>query len=267
MLIDTHAHLDFPEFSKEEKEIIERAKKAGVKKIINVGSSLKRSKKSIYLSEKYPEIYAAVGIHPQEAENIKKPEIAINSLEKMAKNPKVVAIGECGLDFYLINKKKISKKIAEKIKKKQKEIFLEQINLAKKLKKPIIIHCREAFKEMIQLIKPLIKKNFPGGVFHCFSGDKNFLNKIIKMNFYIGFCGNLTFEKSEKIWEIAKIAPLEKILLETDSPFLSPCPYRGLRNEPKNVKIIADFLAKIRGNTPKEISQKTTQNAKNLFKI
>lgn len=262
MLIDTHAHLDFPEFDKDQEQVIQQAKKAGIERIINVGSHLQACKKSVELAQKYDFIYAAVGIHPHDAQDIENTKKFAETLKKLAQKPKVVAIGECGLDFHPVDQGKLRKNITSAIKEKQKEVFRAQFKLAQELNLPVIIHCRDAHKEILQLIK-----SSPGGVFHCFSGDQEFLEQILKMGFYVGFCGNLTFKNAKSLQEIAKIAPLEKILLETDCPFLSPEPLRGLRNTPKNVKLIGEFLAQLRGVSFEEICQITTQNAKKLFKI
>jgi len=265
MLIDTHAHLDFPDFDNDRGQVIWQTKKAGIGKIVNVGSSLEGAKKSVELAQKYKEIYAAVGVHPHntwDKENIKE---FAEVLRELAKQPKVVAIGECGLDYFQLPEEGNQQST---IKKRQKETFLVQIKLAQELNLPVIIHCRSAQNEILDLLVSYTSiSNRPRGVFHCFSGDREFLNQVLKMGFYIGFCGNLTFKNAKNLWEIAKIAPLERILIETDSPFLSPEPYRGLRNTPKNVKLIAEFLAQLRGRNLEEISKITTENAEKLFRI
>ncbi len=268
MLIDTHAHLDFPDFDNDREQVIWQTKKAGIGKIVNVGSSLEGAKKSVELAQKYKEVYAAVGIHPHDAwgkESIK--ELA-EILRELAKKPKVVAIGECGLDFHPVDQGKFKREITPALKEKQVEIFKIQFKLAQELNLPVIIHCRSAQNEILDLLVSYTSiSNRPRGVFHCFSGDKEFLNQVLKMGFYIGFCGNLTFKNAKNLWEIAKIAPPERILIETDSPFLSPEPYRGLRNTPKNVKLIAEFLAQLKGKGLEEISKITMENAERLFRI
>lgn len=282
MLIDTHTHLDFPEFDKDRERVIQETQKAGIK-VINVGSHQKACQDSVNLAQKYDFIYAAVGIHPHDAEDIKDINKLTDFLRHLAKEPKVVAIGECGLDFHPVDQGKLRKNITSAIKEKQKEVFQAQLKLAQKLNLPVIIHCRSAFAEatadkdvhrdILSAIGgsasggQLIKSFKLTGVFHCFSGDKDFLAQVLKMGFYIGFCGNLTFKNAKNLWEIAKTAPLEKILIETDCPFLSPEPYRGLRNEPKNVRLIAEFLAQLRGIPFEKICQITTENAKILFKV
>lgn len=252
-LIDTHAHLDFPQFNKDREEVIQRAQRAGVR-VINVSSHFDTCQKAINLAQKYQGIWAAVGVHPHYAEEIKNQKKLSQQLKKLAKNPKVVGIGECGLDYH---------ESANVNKEKQKELFQTQLKLTQELKLPIIIHCREAFQDTFQIIKPfkLI------GVFHCFSGDENFLEKVLNLGFYVGFDGNVTFKNAPQLQEIARLTPLNRLLVETDCPFLSPEPLRGKRNEPANVKIIAKFLAKLKGISFEKIAKITTQNAKNLFKI
>lgn len=281
MLIDTHAHLDFPQFDQDRNKIIQRAKKASVKTILNVGTSLKNSRKSIELTQKHDNIYASVGLHPHEATHFDTLEYRSKAAmpKNLAKHLKVVAIGECGLDYYRLPK---DKKQKAQLKEKQKKLFKAQLGLAQELSLPVIIHNRNAHQDVIHIIKQTINyqqsrpeagqpateaiNNFRG-VFHCFSGDKNFLQQVLDLGFYIGFCGNLTFKNAKNLQEIAKIAPLEKILLETDSPFLSPEPFRGKRNEPKNVKIIAEFLAQLKGIPFEKFVQTTTQNAEKLFNL
>ncbi|MBU3956980.1 TatD family hydrolase [Patescibacteria group bacterium] len=253
MLIDTHAHLDFPQFNKDREKVIQRTQKAGIK-VINVSSHLDTCQKAINLAQKYEGIWAAVGVHPHYAEEIKNQEKLAQLLKKLAKNPKVVGIGECGLDYH---------ESANVNNEKQKELFQTQLRLVQELKLPVIIHCREAFQDTLQIIKPLKLS----GVFHCFSGDNNFLEKVLALGFYVGFDGNVTFKNAPKLQELAKLTPLNRLLVETDCPFLAPEPHRGTRSEPAHVKIIAECLAKLKGVSLEEVAKITTKNAKNLFKI
>lgn len=263
MLIDTHAHLDFPQFDKDREEVIQRTQKEGVK-VINVSSHFDTCQKAINLAQKYEGIWAAVGVHPHYAEEIKNLKKIAQLLKVLAKNPKVVGIGECGLDYH---------ESADVDKEKQKELFQTQLKLAQELKLPVIIHCREAYRDTLQIISAKGGSTSGGnpfklsGVFHCFSGDKKFLQQILDLGFYIGFDGNVTFKNAPKLQELAKSTPLNRLLIETDCPFLSPEPLRGKRNEPMNVKIIAEFLAQIKGISLEKVAQITTNNAKNLFKI
>lgn len=262
MLVDTHAHLDFPQFDKDREEVIQRIKLAGIK-VINVGSHRKACQDSVNLAQKYDFIYAAVGIHPHDAEKIKNTKRLIDYLSRLAKKPKVVAIGECGLDYYSVDQGKFRKTVTQKIKEKQIQVFQAQLRLAKELKLPVIIHNRDAHQDVLQLIKPfkLI------GVFHCFSGDKNFLEEVLNLGFYVGFCGNVTFKNAPKLQKLAKLTPFNRLLVETDCPFLAPEPHRGTRSEPVHVKIIAECLAKLKNISLGEVVKLTTKNAQSLFKM
>ncbi len=260
MLIDTHAHLNFKDYQDDLDQVIKRAVKEGINKIICVSSNLKESARAIEISKKYPQIvFPTVGIHPQQTdpENKMSAEEQIKALSKLAENKEVVAIGECGLDYSPAPP-------AEKDRTKEEQFFLfkKQIELAKKLELPILIHSREAFSDTLQIIK-----QYKGlkGVFHCYSAGKKGIAQVEEIGFSFGLDGNLTYDKG--LQNVAQQVPLEKILLETDCPFLSPEPHRGLRNEPKNVKITAQSLAQIKGVSFTAIAEKTTQNAENLFKV
>jgi len=269
MLVDTHAHLNFKDYKDDLDQVVKRSVKGGVKKIICVSSNLEESEKSIEIAQKYPKIvFPAIGIHPQQTdpEIELSPEEQIKKLIQLASNKGVVAIGECGLDYSPAPP-------AEKDRTKEEQVFLfkKQIELALKLKLPLFIHTCEAFSDTLQIIKQtaehqsLITDHQLTGVFHCYSAGKKGINKVQELGFLFGVDGNLTYD--EGLQNVFTKIPLEKILLETDCPFLSPEPHRGLRNEPKNVKIIAECLARIKGVSFEEISKITTQNAKNLFKI
>ena len=251
MLIDTHCHLDFPDFLPDFEAVLERAKEAKVGKIINVGASLEGSSRSLELAQKHPQIWATVGLHPHETQKILDYETAINSLREMAKNKKVVAIGECGLDYHQ-NKEE-----------KQKQLLSLQLKLAEELNKPVVIHVREAQDDLLPLIKNFSLK----GVFHCFSGNETFLKNVLDLGYFVGFDGNLTFKNAKDLQAVAKIAPLEKILLETDSPFLSPEPLRGTRNEPSRLPYLANFLANLRNEAVETVINQTSENAHRLFQI
>lgn len=238
MLIDSHAHLNFPELLEDIDGVLARAKEAGVEKIINIGTNLEDSRVAIKLAEKYDNLYATVGIHPENAG------ADWNEFERLAKNPKVVAIGECGLD----NKVGLPN---------QKEVFVQQIEIAKKLDLPLVIHVRDAWEEIKNID---LSKN--RGVFHCYSGPAKF-----PQNFYVSFAGNVTFKKAENLRELARLVPIERLLVETDCPFLAPEPLRGSRNEPANVRITAQQLAEIKNVSLEELSGVTTGNATKLFNL
>jgi len=267
MLIDTHAHLNFRDFKQDLDQIIKKSIKAGVKKIICVSSNLEESQKSIKIARKYPQIiFPAIGIHPQQTDpGIKlSPKEQIKKLAQLASNKEVVAIGECGLDYSLASPAGGPAPPAEKDRTKEEQVFLfkKQIELALKLKLPLLIHTREAFSDTLQIIKEYKGSK---GVFHCYSAGKKGIAQVEEIDFSFGIDGNLTYD--EGLQNVFAKIPLEKIFLETDCPFLSPEPHRGLRNEPKNVKIIAECLARIKGVSFEEISKITTKNAKILFKI
>lgn len=253
MFIDTHAHLNLPNYDKDLDEVIKRAAENGVAKIICVSSNVTDSQKAIEIAKKYLGIvYAAVGIHPQQTDPENKTSLAVQlaQLVKLAESESVVAIGECGLDY------------SEAPRPDQVFLFEKQIETAKKFNLPVIVHSRKTFDETLAVLKKWQPLN---GVFHCYSGGKNDIKKVEEIGFYLGLDGNLTYDLG--LQNVVKEMPLEKILLETDCPFLSPEPYRGLRNEPKNVKIIAEFLAKLKGISSEKIAQITTKNAQKLFNL
>jgi len=260
MLIDTHAHLNFPDYEKEEEEIISRALRAGVKKIVCVSSNLADSQKAIKIAKKYPKvIFAAVGIHPQQTdpENQDSPEKQLKKLEALACQKEVVAIGECGLDFSPTPPGE-----KERPKDIQQLLFEGQIKIAQELNLPILIHSRKSFTQTVETLKRF--KN-PRGIFHCYSGGKKGAKKVKDLGFFFGVAGNLTYD--EGLQNVFRQIPLEKIVLETDCPFLTPLPFRGQRNEPSYLKYTAKTLAKIKNISKEELAKITTKTAQNLFKI
>jgi TatD DNase family protein len=252
-MIDTHAHLDFPQYDKDRDKVIEEAFASGLKAIINIGVDLDSSEKSIKLAERYKNIYATVGFHPHDASKLN--DNTFNELEKLASHPKVVAIGEIGLDFY----RNLS---PEEI---QIKAFKEQIELAKKFKLPIIVHIRNAYKKALEILS----ENGRGlkGVLHCFSGDENEAREALKMGFYLSFNGTLTYRNSKSA-ELVKKIPLSSILVETDCPYLTPEPLRGKRNEPKLVRLVTQKIAELSGsNSFNELDEVFTQNAVEFFNL
>lgn len=262
-MVDAHAHLNFKAFEKDYEAVISRAASAGVTKIINVGTKIDSSSKAVELAQKYENLYAAVGIHPHHADKLNAD--WEEELVKVAQNPKVVAIGECGLDFFSYQSNKIANP------KTQKEIFIRQIEIAKKLKLPLQIHNRQAGKEILEiLLSHKAHLSNPPGIFHCMSGDLNFLKKVLNLGFYIGFDGNITYPGVAKgeatdLKDLVKYTPLEKLILETDSPYLAPLPLRGSRNEPKNVIIIGRFIASLKKISFEEVREVTEKNTDELF--
>jgi len=251
-LIDTHSHLDFPEFDKDRDDVILRAENEGIGCIINVGSSLEGSEKSLELARAYPCIYASVGIHPHEADNFDIK--VLEDIKKMADNDKVVAIGEIGLDYYR------NFSAAEN----QKYLFRSLADLAKDMNLPVVIHSRQAEADVLDILKPILPHKI---VVHCFSGDEDFLKSCLDLGFFISFTCNITYKKAENLRRIVKSVPLERIFLETDAPFLPPEGFRGKRNEPFYVKHLAGEIAGIKGSSIEEVAEITTNNARKFFNL
>lgn len=252
MLIDTHCHLDFPEFDHDRDEVIRRAALAGINYIVNVGSSIEGSKKSLELAAKYNNIYAVVGVHPHEADST---DIDVKPvIEALAKNNKVSAIGEIGLDYY----RNFSGP------ENQRKLFINLLRLAKDLGLPVVLHSRQAEEDTLRLIKDFLPLR---AVVHCFSSNEHFLKSCLDLGFFISFTCNITYKKAQNLRDIVKITPLEKMMLETDGPYLSPEGLRGKRNEPANVLLLAKEVSKIKEISLEEISQATSRNAKLFFNL
>ncbi|MBS4216638.1 TatD family hydrolase [Neobacillus rhizophilus] len=254
MLFDTHAHLNAEQFNEDLEEVIARAKEAGVTNMVVVGFDRPTITRAMELAESYEFIYACVGWHPVDA--IDMTEEDLKWIEELAAHPKVVAIGEMGLDYHW---DKSPKDI-------QKEVFRKQIRLAKKVKLPIVIHNREATQDIVEILKEEGAAEV-GGIMHCFSGSAETAKECVNMNFYISLGGPVTFKNAKKPKEVAAEIPLGKLLIETDCPYLAPHPYRGKRNEPSYVKLVAEQIAEIKGLTYEEVAEATTQNAKKCFAI
>lgn len=255
MLFDTHAHLNDDAYKDDLEEVILRAKEAGVKLINIVGFDDKSIAKALEITEKYDFMYLTVGWHPVEA--IDFTEEKYNMIKNIVQtNPKVVAIGEIGLDYYW---DKSPREI-------QKEVFRKQIRLAKELKKPIVIHCRDAMADTLQILKEE-KASEIGGIMHSFSGSKESMEIALKENFHISLGGPVTFKNAKVPKEIAKNCPLDKLLIETDCPYLTPTPYRGKRNETGYVKYVAQEIADLREMPYDKLAEQTYINACKLFKI
>jgi TatD DNase family protein len=259
--IDTHAHLDFKEFNADREEVIKRAFTGGVKKIVNIGCNLEQSRAAVELANQYENVFASVGVYPHDA---KKYELGIINQElwKLAQNDRVVAIGECGLDYYRLKQ--------ENEKEGQKEFFKVHIEIAQKLNLPLIIHCRDAFADLLKILRNSKFKilDSRSGVAHCFSGSRRYAFEFLKLGFLISFTGSITYAKPDaEILKVVKEVPLDKIMVETDSPYLAPVPHRGKRNEPLYVKYIAQRIAKTKEISLSEVEKATTKNAKNLFKL
>jgi TatD DNase family protein len=265
-MIDTHAHLDFPEFDQDREEVISRAFNNGVKAIINVGVDLERSRKSVEVAESHENIFAVVGFHPHEAgeKNRIPGEEEFAELKNLARSKKVKAIGEIGLDYFYYKK-------PEQV-ELQKELFLKQIEIAKELKLPVAIHCRDAWKDLYEILNTKYKIQDTKFVLHCYSGEKKDTEKFLELpNVYFSFSGNITYpkpaERARKLTEAVKMIPLDKIMLDSDAPFLAPQEFRGKRNEPIFVKYIARKIAKIKGIGEEETERVTDENAGKFFSI
>lgn len=254
MLIDTHAHLNAIQYQEDLEEVIERAQSEGVEIIVVVGFDRETITRAIELADTYEFIYATVGWHPVDA--IDMTDEDLKWIEELCSHPKVVALGEMGLDYYW---DKSPKDI-------QKEVFRKQIALAKKVKLPIIIHNREATADIIEILEEENASEV-GGIMHCFTGSVEVAKQCMDMNFYISFGGPVTFKNAKKPKEVAAEIPLDRLLIETDCPYLTPHPFRGKRNEPSYVKYVAEQIAELKGVTFEEIAQKTSDNAKRFFGI
>lgn len=252
MFVDTHCHLDFPEFDRDTDAVLERAKLSGIKYIINIGSSIEGSKKSLQLAERYGCVYAAIGIHPHEADTAG--EGSVSSIKELAKNKKVVAIGEIGLDYY----RNYSGK------DRQRSLFISLAGLGRDLGLPLVLHSRQAEADTLRIIKELMPLK---GVVHCFSGDENFLQACLELGLFVSFTCNITYKKAQGLRDMLKFTPLDKLMLETDAPYLSPEGFRGKRNEPMQIKLLAEAVSLIKGVSVEEIADKTTKNAKEFFRL
>ena len=254
MFIDVHAHLYSEKFEDVEK-IIKNARRRGVNKIICCGSCIDTSKKSIEIANKFEEVFACVGVHPDDVRNFD--DATEQELIKLSQNKKVVGIGEIGLDYYT----------SEVAKDKQKEAFVRQIKLANKLGLPIVIHSREATGDMIEIMKKNLGYCANGVVMHCFNKNPTVAKIFLDMGFYLSIGGCLTFPHSEKLKNSVKDTPMDRLLLETDCPYMAPVPLRGQVNEPANIPIVAEEIARIKGCEAREIELSTTKNAERIFRI
>jgi TatD DNase family protein len=254
MLFDTHTHLNDEQFSEDQAEVIERSLAAGVSLILNIGYNRKTIPSSIKLAESYPFIYTSVGWHPQDAISCTKEDMIW--LRSITSHERVVAIGEIGLDYYWDTSPK----------EIQLEVFRQQIRLAREVGLPIVIHNRDADQDVLMILKEE-RADEVGGVMHCFSGDQTFMEACMECNFSIGLGGPVTFKNRPVLKEIATLVPIDRLLLETDAPYLAPHPYRGKRNETSYVRLVAEEIARLRGMGIEELAQITTQNAKELFDI
>ncbi len=254
MLIDTHAHLNAKEFDEDRDEVIARAKANGIGTIVNIGFNEETIPTCLALAEAYDFIYAVVGWHPQDAKDMRDEHL--EWIEELSRHPKVVGLGEMGLDYYWDTSPKDV----------QAEVFRKQIRLARKLQLPIVIHNRDAHQDIITILREE-KADEVGGVMHCFSGSWETAKLALDMNFYISFGGPLTFKNARVPKEVAAKVPLDRLLVETDCPYLTPTPYRGKRNESGYVRYVAEEMGQLLGLSYEEIARITTDNARRLFRL
>ncbi len=252
MIFDTHSHYDDKAFDKDQEEVLGLAHEAGVGLIVDPGCDAESSEAAIALAERFDFVYAAVGCHPEELASCS--EEAYARIAELARHPKCVAIGEIGLDYYWDDTHK----------EEQKALFRRQIQLALELCKPIIVHDREAHGDCMEIVRDYPELR---GVFHCYSGSAEMAKELLKRGWYLGFDGPVTYKNARKTIEVLEICPLDRMLIETDSPYLSPVPLRGKRNDSRNLRYVIEKIAEVRGERPERIEQITWENGKRLFGI
>ena len=252
MYFDTHAHYDSSKFDADRDAVLRALPESGVTIVVDPGDNAERSRRAVELAQQYPHVYAAVGWHPEEAENWD--ENSLPAIRELAKQPKVCAIGEIGLDYYWDTT----------YRERQKEMFRAQIELALELDLPVIVHDREAHGESLEIVR-----DYPAlrGVFHCFSGSVEMAQELLRRGWYLGFDGPITYKNAARAPEVIRICPMERILLETDSPYLAPVPNRGKRNDSRNLPYIAATVARIKDMPVETVAAQTMENGKKLFEI
>ena len=283
-LVETHAHLDYPDFANDLDDVLRRANEAGVTRIITIGTSIESSRRAIDLAEKYSSIYAVIGVHPTYAEQAG--EDVITPLRELAKSPRVVAIGETGLDYHHLPSVEAAKQKNVQVfnalqsgteeqleasiedgayKSKQADLFEEQLDLAVELHLNVVIHQRDAWDDTLEIMKPYTGK--VRGVFHCFGGTLEQANEVLDLDHLVSFTGIVTFKNDASVREVAAKVPLWKFMVETDCPYLAPVPFRGKRCEPAHTRIVAEAIAAARGVPLQEIAEASTETAENFFRF
>ncbi|HLL74432.1 MAG TPA: TatD family hydrolase [Pyrinomonadaceae bacterium] len=259
MFVDSHAHIDGEEFDADRDEVVARARAAGVAAILNVGTGDPHSgslERAVRAAEQYENVFAAAGVHPHDARLFD--EAAEGRLRKLlAASPRVVAWGEIGLDYHYDHSPRDL----------QREVFRRQLRLAREAGLPVIIHSREADEDTVEILAEEWEGAGRGGVMHCFGGGRRMAERAMELGYYISFAGNVTFKKAEPLREVARVVPPDRLLVETDCPYLAPVPHRGRRNEPAHVADTARFLAELRGATPEELGRATSENFSRLFGV
>src|SRR6516162_5882738 len=284
MLIETHAHLDYPDFANDLEIVLRRAADAGVMRIITIGTSIESSRRAIDLAEKYPAVYATIGVHPTFVEEAE--EDVFTPLRELAKNPRVVAIGETGLDYHRLPSEKVAKEKQVQVmtalrsetdeeieaqirdgayKSKQASLFQQQLDLAVELGLNVVIHQRDAWEDTLEVLRPYAGKL--RGVFHCFGGSLDQANEVLDLDHLVSFTGIVTFKNGVAVRQVAAEIPLWKFMVETDCPYLAPVPFRGKRCEPAHTRIVAEAIAAARGVSLQEIAETTTETAEKFFRF
>ena len=285
MLIETHAHLDYPDFAGDFDDVIRRANDAGVTRIITIGTSLASSRRAIELAEKYPSIFAVIGVHPTCAEETE--EDVASPLRELAKSPRVVAIGETGLDYHRLPSAEVAKEKQVQVfsqalqtetneeleaqihdgayKSKQASLFEQQLDLAVELGLNVAIHQRDAWNDTLEIMRPYSGKL--RGVFHCFGGTLEQANEVVDLGHLVSFTGIVTFKNGDAVRDVAAKLPLDKFMVETDCPYLAPVPFRGKRCEPAHTRIVAETIAATRGISLEDIAKATSATAEDFFRF
>lgn len=254
MIFDTHAHYDDEAFQEDRETLLNTLQAQGIESVVNIGASIQTTKNTLELIKKYPFIYGAVGVHPSETAELN--DELLNWLKTVSQTPKVVAIGEIGLDYYW----------EEPGHEVQKEWFVKQLNLARETKLPVVIHSRDAARDTLDIMKAEHSEEI-GGVIHCFSYGVEMAREYLKMGFYLGIGGVLTFNNAKKLKEVVEYAPMDRIVLETDCPYLAPVPNRGKRNSSLNLPYVVEAIGRIKNLTPEEVACITNRNAKELYRL
>src|SRR6476620_10087064 len=284
MLIETHAHLDYPDFARDLDDVIHRANEAGVTRIVTVGTSVESSRRAIELAEKHSAVFAAIGVHPTSVEEA--PDDVITPLRELAKKPRVVAIGETGLDYHRLPSEKVAKEEQVQVmsalrtetdeeieaqirdgayKSKQASLFQQQLDLAAELGLNVVIHQRDAWEDTLEILRPYASK--VRAVFHCFGGSLDQANEVLNLDHLVSFTGIVTFKNGVAVRQVAADIPLWKFMVETDCPYLAPAPFRGKRCEPAYTRIVAETIATARSVSLDEISEATTETADQFFRF
>ncbi|HET7512981.1 MAG TPA: TatD family hydrolase [Chthoniobacterales bacterium] len=284
MLIDTHAHLDYPDFAPDFDDVLKRATDAGVTRILTIGTSIESSRRAVELAETYPNVFAVVGVHPSYAEEAE--DDVMTPLRELAKNRRVAAIGETGLDYHSLPSKKVARERKSQvinalqadtedeiegeihdgaIKDKQASLFQQQLDLAIELRMNVVIHQRDAWDDTLQIMREYGRQ--VSGVFHCFGGTKEQAEEVIRMGHLVSFTGIVTFKNGASVREVAAGLSLGEFMVETDCPYLAPTPFRGKRCEPAHTRLIAESIAEARGIPLEELARATTNTAREFFRL